>query len=105
MTAAIIVQPEAEADLEEAFRWYEVRQPGLGHDLMVEAARSFARIAEAPLRPRALHRGTRRIHLRRFPYVVLYVPRDDRVFVLAVMHERRSPSAFRARVRTFKRAT
>ena len=97
MTSTIVVQPEAEADLTEAFRWYEARRPGLGAELIDEAGLAFSRIAENPLRPRALHRDTRRVHLRRFPYVVLYIARGDHVFVLAVLHERRSPRLYRAR--------
>jgi plasmid stabilization system protein ParE len=87
----VIVQPEAEADLGDAFRWYENKRSGLGHEMIDEAALAFSRIAENPLRPRALHRGTRRVRLRRFPYEVLYIARGDRVFVLAVLHERRNP--------------
>ena len=97
MTATIIVQPEAEADLAEAFLWYEARRAGLGAEMIGEAGLAFSRIAEHPLRPRALYRDTRRVHLRRFPYVVLYIARGDHVFVLAVLHERRSPRMYRAR--------
>ena len=105
MTATVIVQPEAESDLANAFHWYEARRLGLGHDMIEEANRAFSRIAGSPFRPRALHRETRRVQLRRFPYVVLYIARDDRVFVLAVLHERRSPRLFRARARNFERGS
>ena len=100
--ASVIVQPEAEADLAEAFRWYEARKLGLGHEMIAEAGHAFARIGASPERPRALYRGTRRVRLRRFPYIVLYVPRDSRVYVLAVLHERRSPRLFRSRARGFQ---
>lgn len=103
MTATVVVQPEAEADLTEAFRWYEAWRVGLGAELIDEAGLAFSRIAENPLRPRALHRDTRRVHLRRFPYLVLYVARGDQVFVIAVLHERRSPRLFRARARDHQR--
>jgi plasmid stabilization system protein ParE len=102
VTANVIVQPEAEADLNEAFRWYETKRPGLGHEMMDEAALAFLRIAENPLRTKTLHRGTRRVRLRRFPYVVLYLPRGDRVFVLAVLHERRNPKLFRSRSQNYQ---
>ena len=85
-----------------AFNWYEMRRSGLGHELIEEVRLAFTRIAEAPLRPRALHRSTRRVKLRRFPYVVLYLPHDARVFVLAVLHERRSPRLFRTRTIGFE---
>lgn len=101
MTVQIIVQPEAENDLLEAYRWYEVRRSGLGDELIAETDQAFARIIEAPLRPRTQHRGSRRVHLRRFPYIVVYLARDDSVFVLAILHERRNPRLVRARIRDF----
>jgi ParE toxin of type II toxin-antitoxin system, parDE len=62
---------------------------------------AFARIASSPLRPRALFRDNRRVHLRRFPYVVLYVARGEVAFVLAILHERRNPRLFQSRARAF----
>ena len=101
MTAHLVVQPEAESDLDETFRWYEAKRPGLGHEFVVEVNRVFSEIAEDPLRPKRRRRGTRRWFLRRFPYIVLYLPRDNEAFVLAVFHERRSPRLFFERQRQF----
>lgn len=101
MTVRIVVQPQAEGELLEAYRWYEARRSGLGDELIAEADQAFARIMDAPLRPRALHRGGRRVHPRRFPYVVVYLPCGDSVYILAVLHERRNPRLFRARIRDF----
>ncbi len=102
MTATLIVQPEAEADLGEAFRWYEARRHGLGHEFLAEVSRTFSRIAEQPLRNAPVHREARRALLRRFPYAALYVARGERVFVLSVLHQRRNPSLAKARVRDFE---
>jgi plasmid stabilization system protein ParE len=102
VTAALIVQPEAEADLSEAFRWYETRRAGLGHEFLDEVSHAFTRISEQPLRYAVVHREARRMLLRRFPYAVFYVARVDRVFVLAVLHQRRSPRRYRSRARNFK---
>lgn len=102
VTATFVVQPEAEADLSEAFRWYEARRPGLGHEFLDEASHTFSRIAEKPLHNAVVYRASRRATLRRFPYVVLYVVRGERVFVLAVLHHRRNPTLARTRVRDFK---
>ena len=101
MTVEVVIQPEAEDDLREAYLWYEARRTGLGDAMMDEADLAFKRIVDAPARPRALHRGSRRFPLRRFPYVVIYLLRGDRVYVLGVLHERRNPRLFRSRVRHF----
>ena len=39
MTPTLIVQPEAEADLAEAFGWYEGCRVGLGHEFLDEVSR------------------------------------------------------------------
>jgi plasmid stabilization system protein ParE len=101
VTATLIVQPEAEADLGEAFRWYEARRAGLGQEFLEEVSRAFARVTEQPLRYVVVHRGAGRAPLRRFPYAVLYVARGERIFVLAVLHQRRSPRIAGSRVRDF----
>jgi plasmid stabilization system protein ParE len=97
MTARLVIQPEAEADLQVAFAWYEGRRAGLGHKMLEEARRAFTRIGLDPTLPRPRFRQTRRVRLKHFPYVVLYVFRQDTVYVLGVLHERRSPRLFRGR--------
>jgi plasmid stabilization system protein ParE len=102
VTATLIVQPEAEADLAEAFRWYETRRTGLGHAFLDEVSHAFSRISDQPLRYAPVHREARRVLLRRFPYAVYYVARVDRVFVLATLHQRRNPRVVQTRARNFK---
>lgn len=102
MTAAIIVQPEAEADLAEALAWYEARREGLGGEFVEAVSQAFSRIADQPRRYAVVHRDVRRVLLRRFPYVVLYIVRDERVFVLGVLHQRRNPRVLQSRARAFK---
>jgi len=55
-----------------------------------------------PLRNAPVHREARRALLRRFPYVAIYVVRDESVFILAVLHQRRNPRLAKARIRGFK---
>jgi plasmid stabilization system protein ParE len=97
MTARLVIQPEAEADLQDAFAWYERRRAGLGDKMLEEARLAFIGIGLDPTLPRPRYRQSRRVPLKRFPYVVLYVFRHDTVYVLGVLHERRSPLAFRNR--------
>ena len=70
MTATIIVQPEAEADMAEAFGWYERRLQGLGDGFLAEIDRVIRLIAENPWRAARIWRDARRMIPRRFPYAV-----------------------------------
>ena len=102
MTSTIIVQPEAEADIAFAYQWYETQRVGLGQQFVEAVDRAFERIAEQPLRHSPIHRDTRRTFLRRFPYVVFHILRDDRVHVLAVLHQRRNPRVATSRTSRFE---
>jgi plasmid stabilization system protein ParE len=102
VTANLIVRQEAEADIADAYRWYEAQQPGLGHDFLDAVESVFERIAEQPLRYAPIHRDTRRTFLRRFPYVAFHVLRDESVHVIAVLHHRRSPRLLRRRTSHFE---
>jgi plasmid stabilization system protein ParE len=102
VTAILLVQPEAEVDLAESFRWYEARQEGLGHEFLEAVSSTFDRICEEPSRYPVVYRHARRALLRRFPYAVLYVPRGETVHVLAILHQRRNPRLTQNRIRAFK---
>lgn len=94
MSLPLTLRPRAEADLDDAFRWYEARLPGLGEAFLGSADACFARIQRHPEGYPEAHPRVRRASLRRFPYGVLYTVREDRIDVLAVYHARRRPRAF-----------
>ena len=94
----LIVQPEAEADLREARAWYEQQRSGLGDEFLAEIDRVFSMIEARPDGYAVIHRTARKASARRFPYIVLYVARDDDVFVLGVFHHRRNPKLVMDRI-------
>jgi len=90
----VSLRPCAEADLADAFAWYDERLPGLGATFLRSVDACLTRIQRYPEAYPVVHPRVRRAPLRRFPYGVFYVIRDDRVDVLAVHHARRRPRAF-----------
>jgi toxin ParE1/3/4 len=98
MSVAVVLNAEAEADLEEAALWYEDRSAGLGVRLVSRVHEALARIGENPDLYPEVHAGIRRAPVRRFPYGVFYRRREDRVEVVGVFHDRRNPSAWKRRV-------
>jgi toxin ParE1/3/4 len=52
MAFNLIVRPEAEQDLSEAFRWYEERRKGLGHDFLLQVYAGFRARSSARQLPR-----------------------------------------------------
>lgn len=96
MSLPIVLRPDAEDDLLEARDWYERRQAGLG-DAFAEAVEVFfARIEAMPELYAVEFKGVRRGKLRRFPYVVYYRLREEKIEVIAVLHgARKSPTGKR----------
>jgi plasmid stabilization system protein ParE len=94
----LIVRPKAEADMVEAFDWYEERRPGLGHEFLGTIRSVLQAIADHPLRHSVIYREVRRALPRRFPYKVLYFVQSDEVQIIGVIHVRRHPLAWPRRV-------
>jgi len=48
MSRGLIVRPEAEAEMTEAFDWYEDRVPGLGSEFLLCVDAVFCAILRSP---------------------------------------------------------
>jgi len=96
----LIVRPEAEADIVEAALWYDERATGLGLDLMREVGLASVRAVENPLLFPHLRRRpeVRRVLVRRFPYRIFFMVREDAVVVFAVLHAVRHDRHWQARL-------
>jgi len=90
------LHPAAEVDLAEAIAFYDRRTAGLGSDFLGEVLEAFERIESAPDAWPVLEGPVRRCLVERFPYGVYY--RTDLAIVLAVLHGKRKPGAWRGRM-------
>lgn len=83
---------DAEAELWEAADYYERQRAGLGGEFRRELEAALQRVRENPKAYAAEDDpGVRYCPLRRFPYTLVYVELDDRIWVAAVAHQRRRP--------------
>jgi plasmid stabilization system protein ParE len=99
MARRFIVRPLAEADLEDAARWYEDERAGLAARFLDDVDRTFARILERPLQFPTVAGDVHRALLHTFPYAVYFRASHEIVTVLAVLHLRRNRKVWRTRVR------
>lgn len=76
MTPRLLLRPEAEADIEEAFRWYEQRSIGLGHEYLRVVRVALAGVERTPDAYPVILDDIRRAGVRRFPYYIYYVARS-----------------------------
>lgn len=59
MMAALIVSPEAQDDVNQAFRWYEEQLPGLGRRFLHYVDEAFQRISKSPELHAVVHKQVR----------------------------------------------
>ena len=94
----VILHPLAEAELIEAARFYEDQAPGLGEDFLQDFERALTQVSEMPGAGTPMGERVRRVLFRRFPFSILYRPLGDPLRILAVMHHRRRPGYWQARI-------
>jgi toxin ParE1/3/4 len=102
VTKPVRVEAEVEEELRAAVAWYEAQRSDLGAALLAEVQRVIDLIENVPgvgaQVPRVRTRyETRRIPLRRFPYVVVYRERTEVSQVIAFAHTSRKPGYWRSR--------
>lgn len=91
MTLQVKFEPEAEAEIIEAFNWYEQQSFGLGGEFLRAVKQSESILARNPFQSQVHYKDLRRAYLRRFPFALHYVVEGESVSVLACFHFRRDP--------------
>lgn len=89
----LIIRPEAEMEMAEAFDWYEARVPGLGSEFLLTVDAIMNAILRNPQQYPVVHKNLRRAITRRFPYQVIFIVEEKQIFVIAVFHAKRNPDS------------
>ena len=97
MSLPFSFHPAVRGEVDEAYRWYESRQPGLGSDFLDAVAEAQALIADNPALYGFAEGDIRAARLKRFPYALYYRVLNDRIRVLAVYHTARNPITWQSR--------
>jgi toxin ParE1/3/4 len=98
MTYELIIRPEAELDIGDAYQWYENQCQGLGRDLLLCIEASLFSIQRTPELYPIIYKNIHRALTRRFPYGIFYVIDGSKVIVIAIFHVRRDPKSWQNRV-------
>lgn len=95
----IIVRPEAEAEIQQAFDWYQEQSEGLGLEFLRAIEACLFGIMRNPVAYTiAKVPNVRRALVRRFPYALFYLVDDDAIVVIAVFNVKRQPIDWTKRV-------
>jgi len=97
MTRRVILRERAQNDLRSAFEWYESQRRGLGEAFLAAVGERLESIAAFPNANPVIWREMRRAIVSRFPYLVFYIPKAERIDVLAVLHHARNSADWPSR--------
>lgn len=90
--------PDAEIEFLNAVDYYEEIEQGLGLDFANEIYSAINRAYDMPDAWTSFNGPIRRSLAKRFPYGVLYIFEDDKIFIIAVMHLHRDPDYWTNRI-------
>jgi plasmid stabilization system protein ParE len=98
MAAELIIAPEAQQDVDEAYSWYEDHRPGLGEEFLSCVDASIQAICRMPELYAKAHEEYRRALVRRFPYAIFYEYSGGNVVIYSIFHTSRNPQKWRNRL-------
>jgi len=81
--------------------WYEQQAEGLGVEMVCEVRDTLVRIGDQPEGYIEMRPGIRRAQVRQFSFGVFYRILKNRVEVIGIFHDRRSPSVWQRRSRGY----
>jgi toxin ParE1/3/4 len=88
----------AKMDIRNAERWYGARSTELGDRFLAAVDTVTERLRAFPESSPRVHPRIRRAIVPDFPYGLFYVNEAERIRVVAVMHWRRDPADWQARI-------
>ncbi|WP_201324649.1 type II toxin-antitoxin system RelE/ParE family toxin [Pseudanabaena sp. lw0831] len=98
MSKSLIILPEAEQDVTEAYDWYQERELGLGEEFLRCIDATIQTIERNSEIYGFIYDNYRRALVRRFPYAIFYEYFEDRITVYAVFHCSQNPKKWRIRL-------
>lgn len=92
MGSKLIIEPEAQIEIEEAFEWYESKQLGLGAEFLnyldgyFQTLKNQKALFEIKRKP-----VFRELPLKRFPYIIIYEVIHNQIIVYSVFQTFQDP--------------
>ncbi len=94
----IIFHPEAENELNSTIDFYNRKVSGLGLEFLEEIERDINLIDGNPDRWLILKNRVRKYILKQFPYTIYYIFDPNRIYIVAIAHQKRKPFYWKDRL-------
>ena len=95
-----ILDPQVDAELDDAAAWYDEQKEGLGAEFLDAISAAVDTVRRLPRAfPIFKNTSIRKFVLRRFPYVIFYEEFQLHISIYAVAHAKRKPGYWLGRVK------
>ena len=94
----IILIPPSDKELEETVDYYNNQMPGLGEQFYNAFLNTVNYINIVPDAWRKVGSNTRKINIKQFPYLILYVLDGDDILITCIAHQHRNPTYYSNRI-------
>lgn len=91
------IRHEAEEDLKEAFDWFELAKEDLGKRFILLVKEYINELKHHPKQYQLVHKNKRSVHIKGFPYQIIYSIYESDVVVFSVFHAKRNPKIWKKR--------
>ncbi|MDI6792507.1 MAG: type II toxin-antitoxin system RelE/ParE family toxin [bacterium] len=88
----------ADAELQEAYEYYESQRPGLGSSFLDDFDMAVNYLVSFPTAWTRISQRTRKILLKRFPYSILYYVDGNNIYLIGIAHQHRNPDYYADRL-------
>ena len=95
MKYTLVFHPDVEEDVLLSYNWYETKSTGLGEELLRIFYGHASELSKTPLSWQKVEGECRRRLLRRFPFAIYYLIREQQVIVIGLFHTARDPGTIR----------
>lgn len=102
MEYKIVIHHLAAEDILEIARWYDYQLAGLGNRFENDLENAISKLTNNPFSNKVVYEAIRRIHLKRFPYLIFYEIVEYEVHVYGVMHSKRNPKLIKKRFKKIR---
>ena len=89
MSRTLVVEPEAEAEIDQAAHWYGQHRETARVDFLLAIDKAIDFLREYPEQYQIVYRQTRRALVDGYPYALFYMVTKTHVIVLACIHTAR----------------
>jgi len=95
---SVFFHQAAKEELLSARDYYDDLVLGLGKSFILEIEKTINIINRSPLAYPVTKQNIRKAVIMKFPYSILYIIEGDKIYLLAIMHQKRKPLYWKNRI-------